>query len=67
MSKNSSINNLAGSEEFKNISAKIYDYVMEKLYDKIYPKDSDPLDNQVFNQCQLLAWTEPKHYIRAKI
>ena len=66
MSKNSSINNLAGSEEFKNISAKIYDYVMEKLYDKIFPREPDPLDNQIFNQCQLLSWTEPKHYIKSK-
>ena len=66
MNKYGNINNLAASEEFKNISAKIYDYVMEKLYDKIFPRDPDPLDSQIFNQCQLLAWTEPKHYIRTK-
>ena len=66
MSKNSSINNLVGSEEFNNISGKIYDYVMEKLYDKIFPREPDPLDNQIFNQCQLLSWTEPKHYIKSK-
>ena len=66
MSKNSSIYNLVGSEEFNNISGKIYDYVMEKLYDKIFPKEPDPLDNQIFSQCQLLSWTEPKHYIRSK-
>ena len=66
MSKNSSINNLVGSEEFNDISAKIYDYVMEKLYDKIFPREPDPLDNQIFNQCQLLSWTEPKHYIKSK-
>ena len=66
MSKNSSINNLVGSEEFNNISAKIYDYVMEKLYDKLFPKEQDPLDNKIFTQCQMLSWTEPKHYIRTK-
>ena len=66
MSKNSSINNLVGSEEFNNISAKIYDYVMEKLYDKIFPKEQDPMDSKIFNQCQMLSWTEPKHYIRTK-
>ena len=66
MGKNSSINNLVGSEEFNDISAKIYDYVMEKLYDKIFPREPDPLDNQIFNQCQLLSWTEPKHYIKSK-
>ena len=66
MSKNSSINNLVGSEEFNDISVKIYDYVMEKLYDKLFPKQPDPLDNQIYNQCQLLSWTEPKHYIKSK-
>ena len=66
MSKNSSINNLVGSDEFNDISEKIYDYVMEKLYDKLFPKQPDPLDNQIFNQCQLLSWTEPKHFIKSK-
>ena len=66
MSKNSSINNLVGSEEFEDISHKIYDYVMEKLYDKLFPREPDPLDSQIFNQCQLLSWTEPKHYIQSK-
>ena len=66
MSKNSSINNLVGSEEFEDISHKIYDYVMEKLYDKLFPREPDPLDSQIFNQCQLLSWTEPKHYIKSK-
>ena len=66
MSKNSTISHLVGSEEFNDISAKIYDYVMEKLYDKLFPREPDPLDNQILNQCQLLAWTEPKHYIKSK-
>ena len=65
-SKNSTIYNLIGSEEFNDISAKIYDYVMEKLYDKLFPREPDPSDNKIFNQCQLLSWTEPKHYIKSK-
>ena len=66
MSKNSSINNLVGSKEFNDISSKIYDYVMEKLHDKIFPRTPDPLDNQIYNQCLQLSWTEPKHYIKSK-
>jgi hypothetical protein len=66
MSKNSSICNLVGSKEFNDISAKIYDYVMEKLHDKIFPRTPDPLDNQIYNQCLQLCWTEPKHYIKSK-
>ena len=67
MSKNSSINNLIGSEEFNDISFKIYDYVMEKLYDKLFPKEPDPQDSQILTQCELLSWTEPKHYIKTKV
>ena len=63
MSKNNSINNLKNLDEISN---KIYDYVMEKLYDKIFPKTPDPLDIAIYNQCQLLSWTEPKHYMQTK-
>ena len=66
MSKNSSINNLINSEIFTKISNKIYDYVMEKLYDKIFPKAPDPLDIKIYNQCQMLSWTEPKHFMQTK-
>ena len=66
MSKNSCISNLVGSKEFNDISYKIYDYVMEKLHDKIFPRTPDPLDNQIYSQCVQLSWTEPKHYIKSK-
>ena len=66
-SKNSTIYNLIGTEEFNDISAKIYDYVMEKLYDKLFPRKPDPLDKIILEQCQILSWTEPKHYIKSKI
>ena len=48
------------------ISEKIYDYVMGKIYDKIYPIDSYSKDNKIFQQSVLLSWTEPKHYIKKK-
>ena len=66
MSKNSSIYNLINSEVFNEISNKIYDYVMEKLYDKIFTKAPDPLDIKIHNQCQLLSWAEPKHFMQTK-
>jgi hypothetical protein len=59
-------NTITDEKELLNMDEKIYDYVMEKLYDKIFPREPDPLDNQIFNQCQLLSWTEPKHYIKSK-
>ena len=66
MSKNSSIYNLIGTKEFDNISNKIYDYVMEKLHDKIFPKEPDPSDNIIYNQCKKFSWIEPKHLIKSK-
>ena len=53
-------------KEFEDINNKIYDYVMEKLYDKIYPSEPLEQDNLIFKQCILLSWTEPKHFIKGK-
>ena len=53
-------------KEFEDINDKIYDYVMEKLYDKIYPAEPMEKDNLIFKQCILLSWVEPKHFIKGK-
>ena len=55
------------SKEFNDVFDKIYDYVMEKLYDKLIPKEPDPIDNRVFNQCKILSWIEPKNFIKSKV
>ena len=49
-------------KEFKDINNKIFDYVMEKIYEKIYPAESLEEDNLIFKNCILLSWTEPKHF-----
>ena len=49
-----------------SINEKIYDYVMGKLYDKIYPIEPFSEDNKIFQQSIRLSWTEPKHFIRLK-
>ena len=54
------------STEFQNINNKIYDYVMEKIYEKIYPSFPQEYDNIIFRNCILLSWVEPKHFINAK-
>ena len=48
------------------INEKIYDYVMTKIYDKIYPPDTDQIDNIIFSQSVKLSWTEPKNFIKQK-
>ena len=50
-------------EEFKTINNKIYDFVMEKIYDKIFPTYRSDKDIQINALCNKLSWTEPKNYI----
>ena len=50
-------------KEFEDINNKIFDYIMEKIYEKIYPAESLEEDNIIFKNCILLSWTEPKHFI----
>jgi hypothetical protein len=53
-------------DEFKEINTKIYDYIMEKIYDKIYPSEPQEEDNIIYKQCVLLSWVEPKHFLEGK-
>ena len=55
-------NNL-NSKEIQNISNKIYDYIMNKLYTKLFPSSIDEIDQKIFKNCNLLSWTEPKHFM----
>jgi len=58
------------NEEHKNgfnlIVQKIYDYIMSKIYDKIFPLEPYPEDNKLFQQSIRLSWTESKHFINTK-
>ena len=53
-------------QEFETLNNKIFDYVMEKIYDKIYLLEPDEMDNIVYKNCILLSWIEPKHLNRGK-
>ena len=53
------------SLDIKEINNKIYDYVMSKIYDKIFPKTNDK-DDKIFNRSIMLSWVEPKHFIPGK-
>ena len=52
--------------DLKAINHKIYDYVMTKIYDKIYPIEPYEKDNKIFQQSVRLSWTVPDHFIKAK-
>ena len=52
--------------DLKLINNKIYDYVMTKIYDKIYPIEPYEIDNKIFQQSIRLSWTLPDHFIKSK-
>ena len=52
--------------DLKSINKKIYDYVMGKIYDKIYPIEPYEKDNKIFQQSVRLSWTGPDHFIKSK-
>ena len=51
------------ANEQKIIKEKIYDFILSKLYDKLYPQNPDTTDLNILNTCKKLSWTEPKHFI----
>jgi len=55
-----------GYKNLKLIMEKIYNYIMIKLYDKLFPKEPNHKDNKIFQQSILFSWTNPKHFIMDK-
>ena len=55
------INNKFDKEEKNIVFNKIQKYILIKIYDKIYPKDSDNDDMKVFQQTIILSWVRPHH------
>ena len=57
---------IVNTNEIKDIKIKIYDYVMEKLYDKLCPEQPDKVDLIIFRNCVKASWVELKHFIKGK-
>ena len=55
------------SNEISPISNKIYDYIMNRLYKKLFPTMPLKQDLDIFQTCVLLSWIEPKHFINGKV
>ena len=58
--------NITDENEFLKINDKICDYVMEKIYEKIYPINPNETDKKIQDNCEKLKWVEPKHFIEGK-
>ena len=50
-------------EEFKIVREKINDYILTKLFDKMYPVFPSKDDLIIYKNCYQLSWIEPKHII----
>jgi hypothetical protein len=58
--------NLKKIYKLDRIKENIFDYVMVKLYDKIFPMEPNTIDNKIFNQTLKLSWTKPDHFLGNK-
>ena len=58
--------NLKKYHKLDKIKENIFDYVMVKLYDKIFPIEPNTQDNKIFRQTVKLSWTKPKHFLGNK-
>ena len=50
-------------EEMEILKEKIFDHVMKKLYDKIYPKKQSQVDKLIYDNCIKFSLVEAKHII----
>lgn len=57
---------VTNSIDIELISRKIYDYIMSKIYNKIFPNWKYDKDEKIERKCKLLVWTKPKHFIENK-
>ena len=47
-------------EEYENLyQEEIKDYIMNKIYEKIYPLEPSEKDTQIFKKATMLSWVEP--------
>ena len=53
-------------EELKEIKEKIYDYIMTKLYDKLFPPEPSIEDNKIYHNSISHSWVESKHFIKER-
>lgn len=53
-------------QNLKEICNKIYDYIMEQLYDKLYPKQKNEIDVEINKNCCKHIWLDISNLINQK-
>jgi len=51
-------------KQFNIIYDRVYDYVMSKIYHKIFPPELDALDITLYRKMQAFSWIEPNNLIK---
>ena len=51
------------SQNILKYKEKINDYIMNKIYEKIYPLEPDEMDQQFYKQAIQLSWVEPNLFL----
>jgi len=59
-------NKIKVNKDLEVINEKIHDYVMSKIYYKIYPRDKHLLDEQIYQNVCKVSWVEPNNIINSK-
>ena len=59
-------NKIKNENELNIINDKIYDYVMSKIYEKIYPKGNIIQDVNILQKTCQVHWVEPEHIIKGE-
>ena len=57
---------IVSQKDYDKLKNQLIEYVMNKLYEKIYPQEPTMKDSQTFRQCVMLSWAEPKYFINKK-
>jgi hypothetical protein len=54
------------SEEFESITYELENYILFKLYDKLFPKESTEKDKKLYKKCCRLSFVKPENLIKDK-
>ena len=57
---------IMSQNNYNTLKNQLIEYVMNKLYEKIYPQELTMNDSETFKKCVMLSWAEPKYFINKK-
>lgn len=53
-------------EGINKMLKEVKEFIMTKIYDKIYPPEADSDDLKIYQMCVMLSWVEPKHLCKVQ-